>query len=135
MSIHNWNSHLDGYSDSNRIRKGKAHASARTVLRKFAQEQLGLTKDQFEVRSNKAGPAVSGEVTLHTDPFGTRGLGIYIQVSDGGSMGNRAAVMFRTCKSRKDYTGGHNNFCSIADMLAPDFVDKIKSLVNIPHYD
>lgn len=133
MSMNLWTSPLDGYSDSAQARKDQAHKSAMTFLRKFAKEQLGLNKDQFRLSSNKAGIAISGEVTLHTDPFGSRGLGIYIQVSDGGSMGWHAGVLFRTCKSRTDYTGGQNNFCDIHTLQTSRFTEMVKRLVDLPH--
>lgn len=92
----------------NYLDKADAHKKAKRLLTYFAQNYLGLTKDQFEVRSNKGGDAVSGEVTLHTDPF-INNKGIYIQISQS-CMGPRMTVMFRVCDSRKDYTGYHNNF-------------------------
>lgn len=57
---------------------------------------LGLPKESYDVRFNAGGPAVSGEATLHHDSF-------YVQISQTG-------VMFRTCKGRKDYTGGPNRW-------------------------
>ncbi|NDF13658.1 MAG: hypothetical protein EB060_12700 [Proteobacteria bacterium] len=83
------------------------------ILRKFATKHLGLTTDQFEVRSNLGGIAVSGEVTLHTDPLPGTHHGIYIQVSQWCASASNSTVLFRTCKSRRDYTGGANNLCNI----------------------
>jgi hypothetical protein len=61
---------------------------------------LGLNEDQYEVRVNKGGIAVSGEVTLHTDTH-------YVQFSQfPGTQG----FLARTCKGRKDYTGGRNYY-------------------------
>lgn len=114
------------------------HKVARAALRKLAKE-LGLEKDQYEIRSNKAGIAVSGEVTLHTDPVVRINLnatdwsvvGLYVQVSQS-CLGRGREVMFRTCTSRKDYTGGTNHFASAADLEdVRAFVhQKIRRLVN-----
>lgn len=73
--------------------------------------QLGLCEDDYEVRVNKAGIAVSGEVTLHTDCR-------YVQFSQFYGANDRGFLV-RTCKSRKDYTGGQNHYVkweSLRDM-------------------
>jgi hypothetical protein len=61
--------------------------------------KMGLNEDQYDVRVNKAGIAVSGEVTLHTDTH-------YIQLGQSSSSG----FLVRSCKGRKDYTGGCNHY-------------------------
>lgn len=76
--------------------KKRYHQQARNQLRKVAQA-IGLSPDQYDLRSNKAGPACKGEVTLHTDK-------VYVQI--GGMMG----ILIRSCNGRKDYSGGNNNF-------------------------
>jgi hypothetical protein len=64
--------------------------------------EMGLGEDDYEVRVNKAGIAVSGEVTLHTDRH-------YVQFSQFyGSPGT--GFLVRSCKGRKDYTGGQNHY-------------------------
>lgn len=77
------------------------HRTARTFLKSVADALEMLPKD-FDLRSNKAGPAVAGEITLHADH-------IYIQVSDSCT-GPGVEILYRDCKSRKDYTGGQNRF-------------------------
>lgn len=67
---------------------------------------LGYKKGNYDVRSNKAGIAVSGEVTLHTDD-------IYVQVGQPSFGSWDRAILVRTCKGRKDYTGGPNNFFAV----------------------
>ena len=73
-------------------------------LKKLAAE-LGLAPGSFEIRSNKAGIAVSGEVTLHHDRA-------YIQVGQFG-LSSGHGILIRTCKGRKDYTGGPNHFVAL----------------------
>src|SRR5262249_6523585 len=58
--------------------------------------------------SNEAGIAVSGEITLHADR-------LYVQVSQS-AMGYDSGILFRSCRDRRDYVGGMNNFASL-DLL------------------
>lgn len=60
---------------------------------------MGLNEDGYDVRVNKAGIAVSGEVTLHTDRH-------YVQFGQSVP----GSFMVRSCKGRKDYTGGRNHW-------------------------
>jgi len=70
---------------------------------KIVAELLGLSPNQYDLRFNPGGPAVSGEITLHTD-------WIYIQVSKDCSLG----ILVRTCRHRKDYTGGPNHWLPLS---------------------
>jgi hypothetical protein len=81
------------------------HATALRRLRKLATI-LNFEPSTFDVRSNKAGIAISGEITLHHER-------VYIQVSQS-CMGFDAGILIRTCKGRKDYTGGQNHFASLS---------------------
>ena len=79
---------------------------------------MGLEKGEFDLRSNKGGIAVSGEVTLHSD-------NAYIQVSQ--SMG-RANVLYRSCNGRKDYSGGQNQYVDVSKLLDDSTISKFQSL-------
>lgn len=81
--------------------KRRFHSAARSRLKTLASE-LNLSAGTFEIRSNKAGIAVSGEITLHHDRF-------YLQVSQFG-LSSGHGILIRTCKGRKDFTGGPNHF-------------------------
>lgn len=70
------------------------HKHAKKAFKELAVA-VGIT--DYDLRTNKGGTAVLGETTLHSDS-------IYIQTSE--SMG----IMVRTCKGKKDYCGGSNNF-------------------------
>ena len=90
-------------------------AEAKRLFHRHAQHQLkalaaalDLTNDQYDLRSNEAGPAVSGEITLHAD-------WLYVQVSQPAT-GNDTGILFRSCQHRHDYIGGVNNFASL-DLL------------------
>ena len=87
--------------------KKRFHAIARSRMKNLASE-LGLQPGSYDVRSNKAGIAVSGEITLHHERA-------YIQVGQFG-LSSGHGVLIRTCKGRKDYTGGPNHFAAL-DML------------------
>jgi hypothetical protein len=84
--------------------KRRFHTTARSRLNKLAAE-LALPPGSFEIRSNRAGIAVSGEITLHHDRA-------YIQVGQFG-LSSGHGILIRTCKGRKDYTGGANHFVSL----------------------
>jgi hypothetical protein len=88
--------------------KDDFHREGKKVLRRLAA-CMGLRPSEYDVRSNKAGIAVSGEITLHTDS-------IYLQLEQS-VMGDDAALLMRSCKGRKDYVGGMNHFAPI-DALA-----------------
>lgn len=87
------------------------HSRARSQLRRVATA-LDLQPGDYDLRSNQGGIAVSGEITLHTDH-------IYVQASQS-AMGHHSGVLFRTCKGRKDYSGGPNNFASLDLLNRPD---------------
>ncbi|KUM26708.1 hypothetical protein AU467_20500 [Mesorhizobium loti] len=79
--------------------------TARSRLRRLAAE-LNLPPGSYDLRSNKAGVAVSGEVTLHHDC-------VYIQVSQFG-LSSGHGILIRTCQGRNDYSGGPNHFVALA---------------------
>jgi hypothetical protein len=102
-----WNG--SAYNSADYERKARFHNTARCRLRKLAQ-LIGLPPGTYDVRSNKAGMAVSGEVTLH-------GEDIYVQASVS-CMGG-AGILVRSCNGRRDYTGGANYFLAGWDALDP----------------
>jgi len=91
--------------------KRRFHFCARSRLRRLATV-LGLQSGSYDLRSNLAGIAVSGEITLHSDR-------LYVQVSQS-AMGHDSSILFRACKGRKDYCGGPNNFASLDLLNRPD---------------
>ncbi len=97
----NWNKPCAYDEDQKR----RFHATARTRLRRLATV-LRLCAGSFDLRSNKGGIAVSGEVTLHHER-------VYIQASQP-AFGGDTGVLIRTCRGRRDYVGGPNNFVPLA---------------------
>lgn len=87
--------------------KRRFHSTARSRLKKLAAA-LELPPGSYEVRSNKAGIAISGEITLHHDR-------LYVQVGQF-AMSSGHGILIRTCKGRKDFTGGLNHFLPLANL-------------------
>lgn len=85
--------------------KKRFHLAARSRLRKLATE-LRLPPGTYDIRSNKGGIAVSGEITLHHDRA-------YVQVSQF-ALTSGHGILIRTAEGRRDYTGGPNHFVALA---------------------
>lgn len=85
--------------------KRRFHATARSRLKKLATA-LQLSLGTYDIRSNKAGIAVSGEITLHHDR-------VYVQVGQFG-LSSGHGILIRTCEGRKDFTGGPNHFLPLS---------------------
>lgn len=104
--------------------KTALHTKGRQLLNALAV-QLGLVEGTYEIRSNKAGSAVSGEVTLH-------GEKLYVQISEHATGPSGLQMMYRSCAGRKDYCGGRNNFVSLNKFAGPSqqqVVEQMKSLM------
>lgn len=86
-------------SKQTRLRRGTTFLSQ---VRKLA----GWTTKNCRVSSNKGGPAVDGECTLHSET-------LYIHLEP------RRFSFARTCKGMKDYGGGQNHEIPKAAMLTP----------------
>jgi hypothetical protein len=70
---------------------------------------LGLPPGSFDVRTNPAGPAVSGDVHLH-------GEWVYVSLSQT-ALGPDFGFMWRLCRGRKDYAGGPNRWAGWDELL------------------
>lgn len=117
-----------GYDDQAFVTKAHAHETTARQMRKLAAA-LGLESGSYEVCSNKAGIASSGEVTLH-------GERIYVQA------GCLCGLLVRSCKSRHDFTGGNNNWLNpselefperLAQKIRPIMGDSPQHLINVMH--
>lgn len=87
--------------------KRRFHTTARSRLKKLAAA-LGLPPGTYDIRTNKAGIAVSGEITLHHDR-------VYVQVGQYG-LSSGHGILIRTCTSRKDFTSGLNHFLPLSNL-------------------
>lgn len=79
------------------VNKQEYRRLGRKILKELA-ETVGLKKEEYDIRFNPGGDACSGDHTLHTDWF-------YLALHDNLSSG---WFYYRTCKGRKDYSGGNN---------------------------
>lgn len=86
--------------------KDRFHRTATARMRTLADE-LGLEPGSYGIRSNKGGPAVSGEVTLHHEK-------VYVQASQPFGGGN--GLLVRTCDGQRDYVGGRNHMMPLASL-------------------
>ncbi len=124
-----WNDRSLSYIEPQSI-KAQALRKGISVLRSFATDFLGLKKEHFDVRKNEGGIAVSGEVTLHTQPLPDHQYGIYIQLSQGWSLPIEGRLLIRSCKHAKDYTGGQNNHCTLTEFFrSEEDVERLRDFV------
>ncbi len=85
--------------------------------------ELGLPRGSTEIRSNKGGIAVSGEIILHHET-------LYLQVSQSSFGGG---ILYRSCKGRKDFCGGVNHFADVALLDDPPrLAALLRPFVNAP---
>jgi hypothetical protein len=84
------------------------HTAARTLLLRLTKELDGYYGGRDPIRSNQGGMAVSGEITLHYNH-------LYVQISQS-CLGDNRIVLFRSCDSRKDYTGHQNHFATALEL-------------------
>jgi hypothetical protein len=85
--------------------KSRFHSEARARLRRLAAE-LGFSSSSYDLRSNPAGVAVSGEITLHHEC-------VYVQVCQPATRAD-SGILIRTCEGRRDYIGGRNHFAPLS---------------------
>jgi hypothetical protein len=77
-------------------------------------KELALPKQSFDIRVNLAGPAVSGDITLHSDT-------LYVQFSQS-CIARSHGFYYRSCKGRKDYMGGTNRWMQWEKLTDIEFV-------------
>lgn len=116
---------INSYTSRGHLAKRQMHSAGRAFLQRLARD-LGLQTHQCDIRSNVAGIAVSGEVTLHADR-------LYVQISEsciGGRVG--PVAMYRTCNGRQDYCGGTNHFRSLGEISRdyPRFLAECRALMS-----
>lgn len=95
--------------------------AARHFLRNLA---MALDAPGHPLRWNEGGIAVSGEATLHLDD-------LYVQVRQSYLTG-RPDVLYRSCKSDRDYCGNQNNFIGFGHLTTEEgqtrFINHCKAL-------
>jgi len=93
------------YDDQGATRKAQMHRHGRAFLKSLAME-LKLSPGSYDIRSNKGGIAVSGEVTLHAES-------LYVQLYES-CIRPGISILYRPCKGRADYCGGNNHHTTMA---------------------
>lgn len=88
--------------------KNRFHLESKRVLRILAK-QLGINAGDYELRSNKGGVAVSGEIILHSSS-------LYVQIHGAWSC-RGIQILFRRCSGRDDMAGKVNHFAPIHALL------------------
>lgn len=91
------NTSITGYGEIEDNLKTQWLKAGRKILKDIAKA-LALPKGSYDIRINKGGPAVSGEITLH-------GEWLYVQLSQTSH-----GVLWRFCNGRKDYQGDQNHW-------------------------
>ncbi len=98
--------------DGDAAAKSRFHIEGQKAMKALAKA-LRLEASDYDVRSQRGGPAVSGEIILHTDSC-------YVMLSLG-LCGLDNEVLYRTCRGRADYMGTcRNHFASVHDLLDPE---------------
>ena len=108
-----------GSASYNETKKAQFKKDAMALLRKVVK-LLGLEKGTYDLRYNPAGIACSGDATLH-------GEDIYVSFN----LDVCEWVLVRTCKGRKDYTGGPNRqyrFAQLAEEGAEGLAEFIQHI-------
>ena len=96
---------INQYSETGAARKRAFHNDGRRFLKRLAAV-VGLPAGSFDVRNNRGGIAVSGEVTLHSDT-------LYVQLYES-AVRPGVGVLYRRCRGRRDYCGEENHFADPA---------------------
>lgn len=93
-----------GYHDANK----KEYKLLSIRLLRALSKELDLDRGAAEIRYNPGGIAVSGDSTLHADC-------LYVTLNlDGLGLG----ILVRTCRHRRDFTGGPNHWFSLQQLRA-----------------
>ncbi|SDJ08543.1 hypothetical protein [Pseudomonas abietaniphila] len=107
------------------ITKDTLHRSGKRLLKEIAQA-VGIPESDYALRSNKGGDGVMGEVVAHSDS-------LYLMLHVGS--GSTLKVLYRTCTSKKDFSGGMNMYVNVSDLVSSTaserFIEKLKNLGNL----
>lgn len=94
------------------------HADGRKAMRNLAAA-LALADGSYTIRSNRSGPSVSGEITLH-------GEEVWVQLSLG-ALGPEYEVTFRRVRGQHDHLGDRRRFAAIRELLnAERFAERLR---------
>ena len=113
---------VHAYDEGAALNKVLFHKQGRALLKVISND---LNLENCTISSNMGGIAVSGEITLHAEH-------LYLQVNFGFS-GECARILYRSCKGKKDYSGGKNHYIDVCDLSDADrrivFYAKCRALI------
>lgn len=111
---------IHAYNDEAAANKALFHRHGKALLKRVAYD-LGYRPDSYDLDSNKAGIAVSGEITLHTDD-------LFVQFSSP-SYCDEYQILYRRCEGRQDYRGQRNHFLTFRALEDyPQFIAGLQAL-------
>ena len=111
---------IHAYNDEAAANKALFHRHGKALLKRVAHD-LGYTPGSYDLNSNMAGIAVSGEITLHTDD-------LYVQFSSP-SYCEEYQILYRRCEGRRDYRGQRNHFLTFRALDDyPQFIASLQAL-------
>lgn len=109
---------IQSFDEPGAAAKAKFHREGRAFLKLLAKT-LGSIGPEYVMSSNYAGPAVSGEVTLHSES-------LFIQLSEScSSLGRGIGMLYCSCKGKTDYTGGTNHWVDLCEFEDPQRQDEV----------
>lgn len=111
-----------GVPTSDKRQPHGCRAASFAFFREVAK-QLGIPKDQYELRCSACGDW--GETYFHSETF-------YVQVNFDRPRTDPLGLLYRTCKSRKDYVGGRNLWLRVDEATLGNVVAALRGL-GLPH--
>lgn len=112
------------HSESGARAKRALHTQGKAFLGALAY-RLGLQRGEYQLRTNRGGTAVSGEVTLHTEH-------LYVQLSEAYFQPG-LSLMYRTCDGMSDYCGHRNHFIRLSQLedkaAQTRFIQELENLI------
>jgi len=116
---------INGYSDETAKEKEEFLSLCRSYAKMIVKE-LGLIPSQYDLRTNRAGVACSGDVHLHTDT-------LYVAFEQT-SICREFGFMYRSVTGRRDFTGGQNRWMKWENLINVQGVIKVFKDVSAPKY-
>ena len=115
FSIQNYIAEAQNSIAYDSVRKDKFLRMSRHILKTIAN-MLHLEPGTYKIHTNKAGIAVSGSVSLHTEH-------LYINLEQSFCFDGQA-FMYRATRNMKDYRGGNNHWMNWSKLEDLDAVVK-----------
>jgi predicted transcriptional regulator len=109
--------------------KDQYHKLGQKVLKQLARD-LNLAEGTFDIRSNKAGIAVGGDITLHADHIYINICATSVTSSTVNGFSQHCRVMYRGCDSRTDYRGHRNLWAHIEELTDSRTLEAMRAIAH-----